>query len=91
MALSKKIEVDKIETIKEKDFYHLSVRTRCNVWENDELIASNFSRASYPPDCDISTISDPMVVNQFNTVMTDAVKANYQAFKEAQKAEMNPA
>jgi hypothetical protein len=31
-----------------------------------------------------------MVKAQFQAVMTDAVKANYQAFKEAKKAEMNP-
>ena len=84
MALIKKIEVDKIETIKENDFYHLSVRTRCSVLDNEELIASNFSRVSYPPNFDTSTITDPVVLAQFNAVMTDSVKQNYQTFLASQ-------
>ena len=87
MALIKKIEVDKIETIKEKNFYHLSVRTRCSVFDNDELIASNFSRASYPPNFDITSISDPLIVSQFNAVMSNEVKTNYKNFLEEQNSQ----
>ena len=39
------------------------------------------------PDADTSSITDPVVKAQFEAVMTDEIKANYQTFLEAQNVE----
>ena len=54
--------------------------------ENNNVISQNYHRYVLNPDTDVSTITDPVVLAQFNAVMTDTVKANYQTFLEAQTA-----
>jgi len=90
MALTKKTIVDKAEIVKIQEHYSIQVRERNQILENGKEISSSFYRYVLQPNHDISSITDPMVKAQFQAVMTDAVKANYQAFKEAKKAEMNP-
>ena len=95
MALSKNTLVDKTETIKIQDHYCIQVRERNQIIETDDdgnsqEISSSFHRYVLQPDHDISTISDPVVLAQFNAVMTDSIKANYQAFLEAQIIENEP-
>lgn len=91
MALTKQTITDKIETVKIQDHYILQVRERKQILEDGEEISSSLHRYTLSPDADVSTISDPVVLAQFNAVMTTQVKANYQAFLEAQNAELNPA
>jgi len=59
--------------------------------EDGKEISASFQRYVLSPDSDVSKITDPVVLAQFQAVMTDSVKANYQAFKEAKEAESNPA
>ena len=90
MALSKQTITDKIELIRFSNYYILSVREAEQIIEDNNVISQKFKRHTINPDHDVSTISDPVVLAQFNAVMTDQVKANYQAFREAQNAEINP-
>ena len=85
MALTKQTVTDKIETIKAKDHYVLQVREAIQVLEDGNLLSQNFHRYVLNPDHDVSTISDPVVLAQFNAVMTDKVKANYQTFLASQQ------
>lgn len=80
MALTKQTITDKIETVRAKDHYVLQVRQAIQVLEDGNLISQNFHRYVLNPDHDVSTISDPVVLAQFNAVMTQEVKDNYQTF-----------
>ena len=84
MALSKQTITDKIESVKIQDHYVLQVREAVQVLENGNVISQNFHRYVLNPDADVSTISDPVVLAQFNAVMTDEVKTNYQTFLASQ-------
>ena len=90
MALTKNKIVDKAETVRILDYYCIQIRERNQILEDGQEISSSFHRCVLYPNADVSTISDPVVLAQFNAVMTTQVKANYQAFLEAQNAEMNP-
>ena len=89
MSLTKQTITDKIETVavNSGNHYVLQVRERNQILEDGQEISSSFHRYVLNPDADVSTISDPVVLAQFNAVMTDGVKANYQTFLEAQNAE----
>jgi|TARA_R100000479_G_C6329882_1_gene181047 hypothetical protein len=84
MTLTKATVVDKAETVKIFDHYCIQVRERKQILEDGEEISSSFHRYVLQPDADTSTISDPVVLAQFNAVMTSEVKANYQAFLASQ-------
>ena len=90
MALTKQTITDKIETVRVKDHYVLQVREAIQVLEDGQLLSQNFHRYVLQPGVDVSTISDPVVLAQFNAVMTTQVKANYQTFLAEQNAENNP-
>ena len=90
MTLTKQTIVDKAETVKIQDHYCIQVRERNQILEDGQEISSSFHRYVLQPDADVSTISDPVVLAQFNAVMTDQVKQNYQTFLAAQNAESNP-
>ena len=91
MALTKRTITDKIETVavNSGNHYVLQVREAIQVLEDGNVISQNYHRYVLNPDADTSTITDPVVLAQFNAVMTTQVKANYQAFLEAQNAENN--
>jgi len=91
MTLTKQTIVDKAETVKMQEHYCIQVRERNQILEDGQEISSSFHRYVLKPDSDVSKIADATVKAQFNAVMTGTVKANYQAFKEAQEAKMNPA
>ena len=85
MALTKRTLIDRIETERTKDdFFILQIREVRQILEDGEVISSKFNRYHYHPDADVSTISDPVVLAQFNAVMTDKIKANYQTFLASQ-------
>lgn len=90
MALTKQKIIDKAETTRIQDHYCIAIRERNQILESGHEISSSFNRYILMPDADTSTITDPTVLAQFNAVMTDQVKQNYQAFLEAQNAENNP-
>ena len=84
MSLSKQTKTDKIESVRVQDHYVLQVREAIQVLEDENLLSQNFHRYVLNPDADVSTISDPVVLAQFNAVMTDEVKTNYQTFLASQ-------
>ena len=84
MALTKQTITDKIESVKIQDHYALQVRESIHVLEDGNLLSQNFHRYVLQPDADVSTITDPVVLAQFNAIMTDEVKANYQTFLASQ-------
>ena len=90
MALEKRTITDKIESVRIQDHYVIQVREAIQVLEDGNLFSQNFHRYVLNPDADVSTISDPIVLPQFNAVMTSEVKANNQTFLETQNAEINP-
>ena len=90
MALTKRTITDKIETVRIQDHYVIQIRQAIQVLEDGSVISQNFHRSMLSPDADTSTISDPVVLAQFNAVMTSEVKQNYQTFLEAQNAENKP-
>ncbi len=83
MALTKQTITDKIETVKIKDHYVLQIREDKQILEDGVKLSGTLHRYVLHPDADVSTITDPVVLAQFNAVMTDEVKANYKAFLKA--------
>ena len=88
MTLSKKTIVDKTETVAVDSHYCIQVRERNQILEDGKEISASFHRYVLSPNHDVNKITDATVKAQFQAVMTDEVKANYQAFKEAQEAEL---
>ena len=84
MALTKQTLTDKIESVRVQDHYVLQVREAIQVLEDGNLLSQNFHRYVLNPDHDVSAITDSVVKAQFNAVMTDTVKANYQTFLASQ-------
>ena len=84
MSLTKQTKTDKIETVAVLDHYVLQCRNRISVMEDGSELSASFHRYVLNPDADVSTISDPTVLAQFNAVMTQEVKDNYQTFLESQ-------
>ena len=84
MALTIQTITDKIESVRVQDHYVLQVREAVQVLEDGQVISQNYHRYVLNPDADTSTITDPVVLAQFNAVMTDQIKQNYQAFLASQ-------
>ena len=84
MALTKRTITDKIESVRVQDHYVLQIREAIQIIESGNVISQNFHRYVLTPDADVSTITDPVVLAQFNAVMTDTIKANYQTFLASQ-------
>ena len=84
MSLTKQTIIDKAETVKIQDHYCIQIRERNQILEDGKEISASFQRYVLEPDSDVSSITDPVVKAQFQAVMTDEVKQNYEAFKEAQ-------
>ena len=87
MALTKQTIVDKAETVamNSGSYYVLQIRERNQILEDGQEISSSFHRYTLEPDADVSTITDATVLAQFNAVMTQEVKDNYQAFLASQE------
>ena len=87
MALTKQTITDKIESVRVQDHYVLQVREAVQVLEDGNLISQSFHRYTLAPDADVSSITDATVLAQFNAVMTQEVKDNYQTFLASQGTE----
>ena len=85
MSLTKQTKTDRIETLAVENHYVLQCRNRISVMEDGSELSASFHRYVLQPDADTSTISDPVVLAQFNAVMTDQVKQNYQTFLASQE------
>ena len=64
--------------------------TTTSLMEDGSELSASFERHTLSPDADTSAISDPVVLAQFNAVMTKEVKDNYAKFLKEQ-AEQNKA
>ena len=80
MTLTKETKIDKIETVAVEDHFVLQCRNRVSVMEDGAELSCRFDRYILTPDTDTSIIEDPVVLAQFNAIMTNEVKANYQTF-----------
>ena len=89
MALTKQAIIDKAETVKVQDHYCIQIRERRQILEDGQEISSSFHRYVLQPDADTSTITDPVVLAQFNAVMTKKVKDNYATFLASQNEEVS--
>jgi len=87
MPLTKQTINDKIETVKVVNHYVIQVRECKQILEDGVEISSSFSRYILTPDADTSAITDAVILAQFNAVMTDEIKANYQTFLASQTEE----
>ena len=85
MALTKQTIIDKIETVKVANHYVLQIREAVQVLENGTLLSQNYHRYVLEPDADVSAITDPVIKAQFEAIMTDEIKTNYQTFLTSQK------
>ena len=85
MSLTKNTIVDRSEALRVSDHYVLQIRMRDRILEDGNEISYSFRRTTYPPDADVSTISDPVVLAQFEAVMTKEVKDNYAKFLKEQE------
>jgi hypothetical protein len=85
MALAKQTKTDKIETVLVLNHYVLQCREKISVLEDGSELSASFHRYALNPDADVSTISDPVVLAQFNAVMTKEVKDNYAKFLKEQE------
>ena len=81
MALTKKTTVDKIETVKNQNFYILQIRETTEVYDDENLLSTSYHRYTLNPDHDIDSITDATVKAQFKTIMTAEVKKEYQTFQ----------
>ena len=86
MALTKQTLIDKIQTIKVETWFNIDVRENTQILEDGNVISEKFHRYRLLPDHDVSTISDHVVLAQFNAVMTKEVKDNYQTFLASQSS-----
>tara|TARA_Y100001938_G_scaffold131286_1_gene188224 strand:+ start:372 stop:644 length:273 start_codon:yes stop_codon:yes gene_type:complete len=87
MAITKQTITASIDTVKAGNHYCINVREVVQIIEDNEIISEKNFRYVLEPNADVSTISDPVVLAQFNAVMTDTVKANYQTFLASQTEE----
>ena len=85
MALTKQTITDKIETVKVRNHFVLQIREDKQVLEDGVKLSGTFHRYVLSPDHDVSTISDEQVKAQFEAIMTDEVKVNYETFKASLK------
>ena len=89
MTLTKQTITDKIETVKIQDYYCIQVRQRKQILEDGVEISSSFNRYMLTPDADVSSISDPVVLAQFNAIMTQEVKDNYATYLASRNEELS--
>jgi hypothetical protein len=79
MALTKKIEIDKIEIVGE--YKNIQVREAVIVSEDGVELSRSFHRYALSPDADL-TDQPADVVSLSNIFWTDEIKAAYQASLE---------
>jgi hypothetical protein len=84
MALTEKIEIDRVEVVAD---WNIQVRQATVITKNGEQVARSFHRWVLTPDMDISD-QEQKVQDIANAAWTDEVKAAYETFKAEQAARM---
>jgi len=80
MALTEKIEIDRIEVVNQ---WIIQVRRNTTIERDGEFVSNSFHRWVLNPDMDISG-QEQKVQNIANAAWTDEVKAAYETFKAEQ-------
>jgi len=80
MAITKEIEISKVEVVGE--YKHVQVRTDTVIKEDDKEISRSTHRHVLTPDEDISS-QDDEVKAVCNAVWTDAVKAKWKTYQDS--------
>jgi hypothetical protein len=84
MALTEKIEIDRIEIVSD---WNVQVRQATIIERDGEQVSRTFHRWVLNPDDDISG-QEQKVQDICNAAWTPAVKAAYETFKQEQAARM---
>ena len=79
MALTKNIEIDKIEIVGE--YKNIQVREATIIKEDDTELSRSFHRYALSPDADL-TGQPQEIIDIANIMWTDEIKAAYQASLE---------
>ena len=79
MAITKEIEISKVEVVGE--YKHVQVRTDTVIKEDDKEISRSAHRHVLTPDEDISS-QDDEVKAVCNAVWTDTVKAKWKTYQD---------
>jgi hypothetical protein len=80
MALSERIEIDRIEVVNN---WFIQVRQATTIERDGDFVSNSFHRWSLTPDMDISG-QEQKVQDICNAAWTDEVKASYETFKAEQ-------
>jgi hypothetical protein len=77
MALTEKIEIDRIEIVQD---WNIQVRQATTIEKDGVLVSKTFHRWVLNPDSDISN-QEQKVQDICNTAWTEEVRSAYEAFK----------
>ena len=86
MALTEKIEIDRIEVV---NGWNIQVRQATIIERDGEFVSRTFHRWVLTPDMDISD-QEQKVKDIANAAWTPEVKAAYEAFKVEQANRLKP-
>ena len=86
MALSEKIEIDKIEIANQ---WNIQVRQATVIERDGDFVSKTFHRWLLTPDMNISG-QEQKVQDICNAAWTDEVKAEFKTFKAEQEARNTP-
>ena len=86
MALTEKIEIDRIEVVNQ---WIIQVRRNTTIERDGEFVSNTFHRWVLTPDMDISD-QEQKVKDIANAAWTPEVRQAYETFKAEQAARMTP-
>jgi hypothetical protein len=86
MALTEKVEIDRIEVVNQ---WIIQVRRNTTIERDGEYVSNSFHRWVLTPDSDISS-QEQKVKDICNVAWTDEVKSAYETFKAEQAQRMTP-
>ena len=86
MALTEKVEIDRIEVVNQ---WIIQVRRNTTIERDGEFVSNSFHRWVLTPDSDISG-QEQKVQDIANAAWTPEVRQAYETFKAEQAARMTP-
>ena len=86
MALTEKVEIDRIEVVNQ---WNIQVRRNTTIERDGQFVSNTFHRWVLTPDMDISG-QEQKVKDIANAAWTPEVRQAYETFKAEQAARMTP-
>jgi hypothetical protein len=86
MALTEKVEIDRIEVVNQ---WIIQVRRNTTIEQNGQFVSNTFHRWVLTPDMDISD-QEQKVKDICNVAWTPEVRQAYETFKAEQAQRMTP-